>query len=435
VAATAPVLSSVSGPAIALASGVEVGGLVIDSAAGHGILGQDLDGPVRIASVTVLNPAGDAIRLENLPGVSLSRMTFFNTGGSGVRGTSVGDFSIDNSQFMNIGNADAEYGIGFDNLWGTCSITNTSMTNVADTNVFVDNTSGNLDILTVSDGTFTGGTESMHSGSGVFVRASAEATIGSVTVADMIFRDLDGVGIDTRAGLTAGLAGGVLENVDVERCTVENAQAGGVFLITEGMGEGTFSLRDCPLIEAMDAPALIVRANDNSGTTATIAENGFFPAENPFVDNDCVRILNDGEGGSPTMAVTFHANDLSAPNTNRILARSRGGSGQLDIRITDNTIGGSVSGISVASGATFTENTDAVCLEITGNSSSDSNLYSIFLAQLGLDSVFQLKDYAGAPTDGTAIAAFVEANNSQSVFSGLWDGGGIYPGDCTTPNP
>jgi len=279
----------------------------------------------------------------------------------------------------------------------------------------------------------------MYSGSGVFVRASVGAAIGSVTVADMIFRDLDGVGVDARAGLTAGLAGGVLENVAVERCTVENAQAGGVFLITEGTGQGTFGLRDCPLAEAKDAPTLVVRANDNSGTTATIAGNVFSMIEDATVGADCVRILNDAEGGRPTSEVTIHDNVVGSLSGSGIYAQSRGGEGggRLDLRITDNTVSGNTAtGMDVQSGSQPTGELDTVCLEISGNHRSEAGpSYGILLHQTGTDTAFLLKNYTGSPTDPAEVATFIEANNPDSVANAVFDSGGFYPGDCTTPSP
>jgi hypothetical protein len=77
---------------------------------------------------TIQNTTATGILLNNVQSVSFSRMNIQSSGDDGINGTTVNGFSLSDSSVINNGNSTSDEGIEFNNLLGTSTITNATVT-------------------------------------------------------------------------------------------------------------------------------------------------------------------------------------------------------------------------------------------------------------------------------------------------------------------
>jgi len=142
---------------------------------------------------TIQNSSGTGILLNSTQSVSLGYMNILNSGDDGIGGTSVTDFVLNRSTLTNNGNAIGDAGIDFggvgvvtpNGLFGTASITNSTITTSYEKNVSIRNSSGTL-TLTVNNNTFSNSSAKVDSDDGLFLEAGGTATI-TANVTNNIF--------------------------------------------------------------------------------------------------------------------------------------------------------------------------------------------------------------------------------------------------------
>jgi len=110
---------------------------------------------------TIQRTTGVGVLLTSTQHVSLNGIIVQNAGDDGIRGQGIHNFALLNSNLPANGNATAENGLQFGEasgtvagITGTLTISNTNITASAGNNVHIRNTSGTLDAMTVTGGTF-----------------------------------------------------------------------------------------------------------------------------------------------------------------------------------------------------------------------------------------------------------------------------------------
>ena len=131
---------------------------------------------------TIQRTSGDSILLTNTWSVSLSSMNVQNSLESGILGTSVNGLNLTGCNFTSNGDDSADVGVKVNNLFGSATFSNTSVTGSALANVFIDNTTGTLSSLTISGGSYSSlGTAFGGNSVLLNIRGTSVLTTGSVS--------------------------------------------------------------------------------------------------------------------------------------------------------------------------------------------------------------------------------------------------------------
>jgi methionine-rich copper-binding protein CopC len=118
----------------------------------------------------IQNATATGISLTSVPGsVSLTRMFVNDSLDDGIGGANVTGLTLDNATVTSNGNANGDNGIDFTQLTGTSPLTNSNVSSNFDSNVFVSNASGVLN-LNVTGGAYSGATGGQ--GDGIFVEGT-----------------------------------------------------------------------------------------------------------------------------------------------------------------------------------------------------------------------------------------------------------------------
>jgi len=144
--------------------------------------------PADCTGGTIQNSTGAGILLNNATNVSLTRMQVLNGGDDGIFGTTVTGFTLASSLIDNNGNAVSEAGLDFDNLFGTSSITNSTIRLSHENNVEVRNTTnnGSQATLTVTGCQISNASAKTQSDDGVLFQMTGTSN-GSINVSNSVF--------------------------------------------------------------------------------------------------------------------------------------------------------------------------------------------------------------------------------------------------------
>ena len=174
----------------------------------------------------------------------------------GINGHGVTNFTLANSLIDDHGNAVEEHGIRFINLLGSALITNTTVSDSAVDNMRINNKSGVLNRLTVSNSIFDNNGATFGN-NGITIKASGTASM-TVRVEDSILRNHEGTGIQPDAVGTSEL------NVAV-RSNVINDNNAGVNVTQSGAGDVDFEVSDNDLDDHSTHAINVFTASASSG--------------------------------------------------------------------------------------------------------------------------------------------------------------------------
>ncbi len=164
--------TAASGPAngIILNSTGALGGLTVSGTGSAGSGG------------TIQKTTGDSVSLTSTRSVNLSWMNIQNSTRSGLLGTTVTDLTLTSCSLTSNGTTATDCGVKVTNLAGTSTFTNTNVTGSALANVFIDNTSGNLNSFTISGGSYSSlGTTFGGNSVLLNIRGTSTLTTGNIT--------------------------------------------------------------------------------------------------------------------------------------------------------------------------------------------------------------------------------------------------------------
>lgn len=159
-----------------IAANGSISGIILSSTGAGGLTVSGDGGVTNNGSGGVIqNATGPGISLTSTGPISLGYMNVQNGGDDGIRGSSVTGFSLSRSNVTANGNAVGEAGLDFSGLFGTASITNSTVSGSAEDNVVIRNTSGNLASLTVRGSTFS--SNSSIGNDGFLIEAGGTSTM------------------------------------------------------------------------------------------------------------------------------------------------------------------------------------------------------------------------------------------------------------------
>jgi hypothetical protein len=378
-------------------------------------------------------------------------MNIQNTGANGVYGTGVINFTFTNGTINNSGtsggvdNSNINFGksVTFqeNNVAGTITITGNTFSNPHYHGVDIFNWAGLIDYANVSNNTITAKTGVNRSfGSAIRLIARGEnVTSASVTRANLDNNTVQNgwlsVGIQAQGGhtgtapaITFGTAGHATNIISISGNTLtataaEPMNAEGIVAVHNHAGQANFRVNN------NGTAALPIGRTVGTGisvsafgqVTATAEVNGNFVAPgNSFGSQGIgVGVSNSVQGlhtQTTDFTVSINNNTVSQTDGNGILAVARDATGLLKVKIQNNNVaaplGGVRPGIRVDAGATNGNN--AVCLNISGNTSAGSGGHpgGIGLRKQGTDPNINKFSINGmAATSSPGVEAYVSGLN------------------------
>ena len=442
--------SNGAGSGIVLASTGSAGGLTVT---GSGTAGS---------GGTIQNGASGVL-LSNTRDVSLSRMQINDHTDFAIRGTSVVNFALADSVVGGTNGSDAgadEGSVRFNELTGTASVTNSSISGSVEHNMQVVNSAGLLDRLTVTGTTF--GAMNPATGSDALLIETLNTAVINATVQDNDFTYAVGDHFQFSAnGSTANDV--VFGNNTVSNTGVAAVPGGGGVRIFGGNNNGTAAPGDDinasitfdvigNTLRGARGSALAVNKLGGSGAfSGTIEANAVglaSVADSGSAEGSAISVLHDF-GGTHTIAI--RDNTVSQYANFGVFTQAGGsgiiGSGAFNATVTGNTVSAPGSLAFIKNGAHLNGGVSpgdsyAICYDLGGAGALANTLAGSgddggpdFRLRHRQSTTVRLPGYGGGAFDTGAVVAFEQARNSgvgQAATSGL---GGGFTGGAACPQP
>jgi Bacterial Ig domain/Bacterial cadherin-like domain/RTX calcium-binding nonapeptide repeat (4 copies) len=429
-------------------------GIILASTGASGNLAVTGNGGTCASAATctggaIQNTALDGISLTSTRDVALDSMLVLDARRDGVVGTGVTNLSLDNMRIEGAGDSFGEHSLDFatpstNNLLGTASITDSTITNSHQHHLAVENVSGTL-TTSVTDTEFTLN-HATQGGDGILYQAdgTADMTLNAgETVADgCLFQNLNRDGIQALTKGT-GPAGSTSElTLNVDGCTFDTLGGGGqgaVGLRATGNTRGFFDIRNNTMTN-IELAGSENAAQDDSEVTGTLENNTI-----TNTGGEAILMLVDGGPSlfSPVLRTLIEGNTLSGQrDIGALRVTSREGNGGIaHVRLEENTISAP---LDVASGGDdgailSAEDGMSICLDIRDNDGDDVNNSSAGTNEpsSGLAG-YRLSDQS---TGSFQLEGFTTGGDVQSFLNAEDNTGSVaVPGDplegtplCTTP--
>jgi large repetitive protein len=413
---------------------------------------------------TIQNVTGHAISLTNTQNPSFTNINIQGAGRSGVDGQQVTNFTLANSTINNVGTAAAgqhdESNLSFNDnglftstaLSGVVSITQNILTNARRHGVQIENGSGTISNLTITNNTLTSSTNAVVSlGTAILVLqqgsagTTAHLTTGNIS-SNSITNFPSGEGIAILGGSgnagnnTSATLGANGTPINITNNTIAgqaaaashlgsnairgsmNSQVGVMNFNIACNGKTTGGCTATGPITNIQGQGISLFAGGTITGTTTIDNNVIIANQTLGAGTQGLAVqIDDGPAGLGTSAANYNIsitnNAVSNYEGNGIRAIARASLGTLDVTIQNNTVGTPIlanrNGIRVDSGSAAGDVT--LCMLMTGNVSDGSGVnQGIGIRKQG--SVATVNDFgivglAGSPTTAAQAAAKVAADN------------------------
>ncbi len=401
---------------------------------------------------TIQSTTSHAISLTNTTNPSFTNINIQNAGGGGIDGTTTTDFTLANSTINNVGTAAAgqydESNIGFNDagaftngsLTGTISITQNVLTNARRHGIQIENGTGTINNLTISNNTITSSTNAASSlGSGVLILTQGSAattahfTTGSINTNSINnFPSGAGILIGGGSGNAANNNSATLgANATPINITSNTINGGATRMGTNAIqisfngqvGVSNFNIINNPLLTNFQGIGITVFMGGTVTGTTIVNANIIVSNQTIGAGSSGIAVqADDGPAGLATSDpdVNFTINNNSISNNEgfgiRAIARATNRA-TMDVTIQNNNVAAPTlanrNGIRVDSGSAAGDT--KVCMVMTGNTSAGSGVN----AGLGLRkqgtvanvNEFGIVGLAPSPATGAQAAAKVIADN------------------------
>ncbi len=351
--------------------------------------------------------------LVNVVGASFNNIVM--TGGvqQGINGNNVTNFTLSNSQVINFGDQVRENGIQFKGLFGTSSITGSTVSGNEADQMLVYNDSGTLTALNVTGSSFTNSV-APNGSNGLSFTGNNTADM-SVVVQNSTFSNNRSDGFFSNAIGTAAMS------VNISGSTFQINGNAAMNVTAANAANATFNISSNPVITGNVGTAININlALPSTGTLqGTIANNVIGTSGVPNSGSSGAggtHGINVVSNGSGTLTTAITNNGIHGINTGAgINIQARDGSTTLNATVTGNTINtnsaSSANGILVNSGAVGTD-TVTVCADISGNTFTNSGGDEIRVRRRFATVTFRLPGFVGVGTNLTDVNNFLAAQNT-----------------------
>jgi VCBS repeat-containing protein len=385
---------------------------------------------------TIQSSTGAGISLSSTSNVNLSLMRVTGSGEDGILGSGVTGFSLSNSLVTNNGNALGENGFDFSNLFGTASITSSTISGSHNNNATIRNSSGTLTMLTVTGSMFSSNT-STSDGDGLLFEASGTANM-SINVSGSTFSAHHSDHFQASA-----LNSGVL-NVVFSGNTLSGGHAaplGQGITINAATGAPGFAgsvTYDVNGNTINGAISNAVMANLGTSSAAAsfkgqIRNNVIGTSGSALSCSTQANGINVEAHGNGTHTVSVTGNTIRRCFDRGINVLANDGSGVFNLTATNNTVTemSDINGVMgtpreaflLQAGSTSTNvfgqvDNHAVCLSLSGPSGSligGAFKNGDIRTRQRFRSSVRMPGYAGSPFDTAAVIGFLQGNNPGSA--------------------
>jgi HYR domain/Bacterial Ig domain len=437
---------------------------------------------------TIQNTTGHGIFLTNAQNLSFTNINVTNIATSGIFGTTVTNFTLTNSKIdgVNTSHTGADSDIAFNtgvnatenNVSGTVSMTKNIINNSYQAGIDIQNYSGTISNLTITNNSFTSSTSNTLSlGTAINVvanrSASNHATITAASIsANTITNFPSGAGIQVIAGnsnagqtVTLGSSGSPFLLQDN---TINGSGPGSAGIGTNGIavtaGESTtayFTIGQSGhpnTITNVRGDGIAVSLFGNGSMKATVGFNVINAnntAGSSGINTGADQSVASGSGGSGTLDLDIHNNNITNTTGNGILATVSSVSSTGIYWIQNNNVAapttssGTIYGIRVSSGNGVGNPT--VCLKVSGNTTAGSTNGSVTAPGIGLRQshsdpgggvgTFNIEGLSPNPSNDAQMEAYVgNAGQNPGSANGTFgttgvaaisSGGTYHAGTCT----
>jgi len=393
---------------------------------------------------TIQKTTGDGISLVNVRNVSLSLMNIANNAGSGIYGDSLTNISLVNSLVTN--NADTangtEAGLRFNNLLGTCSITNSTISDSYEDNIRMTASSGTLTNLLISGSTI-GPNDAGTGNNGLTMLASGTAN-ATVTVTGSTFTG------NKASSFFFNVSGTATGRADVSTSTFLNSGSA-VHLLSNESADLTFNITNNATITGHSNNAIQFVAGSTGTSSSQI---------NGTISGNTIGNGNAGSGsdflygialdlrGAQDAVVKVDNNTIRNTELNGIWVAAGvpcgTTSGNLDLTLTNNSVTQidntalqpTVYGVLVEA-----DQNAVVCLDIAGNNAASIGGVGHFRVRQRDTSIFKMERLTplGLITNTATVEAFVAGQNdagstaNATLVGGSYGFTGVADGTCRLP--
>ncbi|MBI4751529.1 MAG: DUF11 domain-containing protein [Acidobacteria bacterium] len=157
-------------------------------------------------TITGSGSSNAGITLTSVNDVSLGYLSIQNSGTDGILATSCQNFSLARTNITDNTGTTSDEGIQFDNVSGTVSISNCSVTSSPHNHFFLDNDSGTLSSLSISNSTFDT-TLSGTGNHGILVDANGTAVITTMAITNCTVSNNFSIGMQILSNGSASING------------------------------------------------------------------------------------------------------------------------------------------------------------------------------------------------------------------------------------
>ncbi len=396
---------------------------------------------------TIQNMTNYGVSLTNAQGLSFTNVNISNIGRNGIDGTDVVGFTFANGTINNVGTAAAgqfeESNISFndngtftnDSVSGAVAITENVLSNARRHGIDIENGSGTISNLTISNNVILSPTSAADSlGNGILVLAQGSAattanlTTGTIN-GNTITNFPSGAGIQVGGGNTGSATPATLGGSGTPINITSNNIAGQSALARMGThavqvsfngvnGVSNFNISNNPVLSDVAGLGISVFMAGNVTGTTTI-NNNVVTANNTAgsagiaVQVDQATAVTD----APNYNFTINNNNVSLTEGFGIRGIARNSAAVVDMTIQNNTVAAPLlanrNGIRVDAGSGAGDVT--LCMFMTGNTSSGSGVNAgLGIRKQGASATineFGIVGLVPSPATGAQAAAKVAADN------------------------
>jgi hypothetical protein len=407
---------------------------------------------------TIQNGAS-GILMSSTRDVSLDRMQINDHTDFGIRGTSVVNFAMANTVVSGTNGNDAgtdEGSVRFNELTGTASVANSSISGSVEHNMQVINTAGLLDRITVSSTTF--GAMNNTTGSDALLIETLNTAVINATVQNNFFTYA--IGDHFQFSSNSSTANDVVFTGNtVSNTGVTAVSGGGGLRVVGGANAGpinasaTFDLMNNTIRDSRGTALAANKLGGNGVYSGVIENNNIGVAatlNSGSQEGSNIFFLHDN-AGSNTVAVR---NNQSRQYSNYgIFAQTGGsgtiGSGTLNATITGNTVSNPGNLVFIKNGAHLNGgvtigDTYSTCFDMGGAGALANSIVGTgtdggddFRVRQRQNTTVRLPGYAGAATDTAAVVAFIQGRNTgaETGSASASGTGGGFVGGAACPQP
>jgi hypothetical protein len=424
---------------------------------------------------TIQNVTGHAIAMSNVQNPSFTNINIQSAGRSGVDGRSITNFTLANSTINNVGTAAIgpfdESNVSFNDdgaftsssVSGVVSITQNTLNNARRHGIDIENGTGTISNLTITNNSLTSSTSAAVSlGTGILVAiqgssgTTAHLTTGNInnnTITN--FPSAEGIALLGGSGNTSNNTSSTLgasgTPVNITNNTIAgqaaaashlgsnairasmNSQVGVMNVNINCNGKTTGGCTATGPITNIQGQGISIFVGGTITGTATVTNNVIIANQTLGAGTQGLALqVDDGPAGLGTSAANYNTtisnNSVSNYEGNGIRVIARASLGFLDATIQNNTVGAPIllnrNGIRVDSGSAVGD--VGVCMNMTGNTSAGSGVNAgIGLRKQGTVATtndFGIVGLSPSPATDVQTAAFVAglnpAGNGVDVLSG-----------------